>query len=65
MTEVGNHPHVYGEYQIPDKTHKVKDRITPMCMGSTKIWGVTSNRLKNHPHVYGEYSKNYLIYRHS
>ncbi len=53
--DVESPPCVWG-VQIPPAGTRNVQRITPMCMGSTKNKLGNDCVLGNHPHVYGEYS---------
>ena len=54
VTVVESPPCVWGVH-YDEIVKEVKDRITPMCMGSTRICNAVQRICQNHPHVYGEY----------
>ena len=52
---VGSPPRMWVVH-VSQQYHRLKDRITPTYVGSTKLVFTRVNYIKDHPHVCGQYS---------
>ena len=59
-TKSGNgcavHPHVRGEYHVPQPRREPDHRSTPTCVGNTLLAAAAGRVSAVHPHVRGEYA---------